>query len=153
MNCQNCGYKYCPFHSTDREIPAYLCEDFEQAGKETESCEIEEEVEMDNPNRGKCGMLNSRGFCSLTACRYPSNAIVVESKVIRGMMVNPQIEKTQTNADRIRQMSDEELAELLETVNACACSFVMGKAPCVWSGYTDRCPCWIDWLKQEVDNG
>lgn len=31
MNCQNCGYKYCPFHGVDREIPAYLCEDFEQA--------------------------------------------------------------------------------------------------------------------------
>ena len=56
-----------------------------------------------------------------------------------------------TNADRIRSMTDEELAELLETVNACACSFVMGKAPCVWSGYTDRCPCWLDWLKSPVE--
>ena len=64
-----------------------------------------------NPNCGKCGMLNSRGFCSLTACRYPSNVIVVEPKVIRGMMVNPQIEKPQTNADRIRAMSDEEIED------------------------------------------
>lgn len=31
MNCKNCGYKYCPFRGTDREIPAYFCEDFEQA--------------------------------------------------------------------------------------------------------------------------
>lgn len=44
-----------------------------------------------NPNCGKCGMLNSRGFCSLTACRFPSNVIAIEPKVIRGMMVNPQV--------------------------------------------------------------
>ena len=31
MNCQNCGYKYCRFHGADREMRAYLCEDFEPA--------------------------------------------------------------------------------------------------------------------------
>lgn len=31
LNCQNCGYKYCPFRGADREISAYLCEDFEEA--------------------------------------------------------------------------------------------------------------------------
>lgn len=31
MNCQNCGYKYCPFNGVYREILAYLCEDFEEA--------------------------------------------------------------------------------------------------------------------------
>lgn len=51
-----------------------------------------------------------------------------------------------TNADKIRSMTDEELAEFLETVNSCSCSFVMGKSPCV----TDGCPCWYNWLKQEV---
>jgi len=103
-----------------------------------------------NPNCGKCGMLNSRGFCSLTACRYPSNAIVVESKVIRGMMVNPQIEKTQTNADRIRAMTDEELCEWIET-HSCpdgACETLLN------DGFVDCHSCWLDWLKSpvEVDN-
>lgn len=28
LNCKDCGYKYCPFHGSDREIPAYFCEDF-----------------------------------------------------------------------------------------------------------------------------
>lgn len=29
VNCKNCGYEYCVFHGVDREILAYLCEDFE----------------------------------------------------------------------------------------------------------------------------
>ena len=37
MNCKNCGYKYCAFRGADREIPAYLCEDFEAAKKDGES--------------------------------------------------------------------------------------------------------------------
>lgn len=92
-----------------------------------------------NPNCGKCGMLNSRGFCSLTACRYPSNAIVVESKVIRGMMVNPQIEKTQTNADRIRSMTDEEMAEWVWGAETAGRAY----------GPRDK-KAWLDWLKEEA---
>lgn len=49
-----------------------------------------------------------------------------------------------TNADRIRAMSDEELAEFLETINSCSCSFAMGKSPCDGND----CPCWLDWLKR-----
>lgn len=51
-----------------------------------------------------------------------------------------------TNADSIRSMTDEELAGFLETVNTCSCSFVTGKSPCV----SDGCPCWREWLKEEV---
>ena len=43
--------------------------------------------------------------------------------------------KPQTNADRIRQMSDEELAD-----------FMSNCEPCCESG-------WLDWLKQEVKDG
>ena len=46
-----------------------------------------------NPNCGRCGMLNHAGYCQLTACRYPSNVLVEQPKVIRGMMVNPQVGK------------------------------------------------------------
>lgn len=66
-----------------------------------------------NPNCGKCGMLNSRGFCSLTACRYPSNAIVVQPTAIRNMMVNPQIQKPTTHFDWIKSLSVEKLANVL----------------------------------------
>lgn len=55
----------------------------------------------------------------------------------------PILKKPQTNADRIRAMSDEELAAFLDTINACTCSYAMGKSPC---GGED-CPCWLDWLK------
>lgn len=52
----------------------------------------------------------------------------------------------QTNADKIRAMSDEELAGFLNTINNCTCSFAMGKSPCD----ANDCPCWLDWLKQGV---
>lgn len=54
--------------------------------------------------------------------------------------------KPMTNGDCIRSMTDAELAEFLETVNSCSCSFVMGKSPCV----ADGCPCWFEWLREEV---
>lgn len=41
-----------------------------------------------------------------------------------------------TNADRIRAMTDEELAEFL-----------------LWVEWNTVKPYWSDWLKQEVDNG
>lgn len=55
--------------------------------------------------------------------------------------------KRMTNADRIRSMTDEELAIWLDTVNSSTCSFAMNKSPCD----AKKCPCWLDWLKQEAD--
>ena len=52
----------------------------------------------------------------------------------------------QTNADRIRAMTDEDLAEFLNTVNTEFCSSVMGKSPC----RAENCPCWLEWLKEEA---
>lgn len=48
--------------------------------------------------------------------------------------------KRQTNADRIRKMSDEELAEYL--------SKVQGD---IFRGEMRLTPQWIDWLQQEVE--
>jgi len=54
--------------------------------------------------------------------------------------------KPMTNADRIRQMTDEELAEYLGTdLDGC-----VGRK-CVIDDNTDCQKCWLDWLKQEVD--
>lgn len=96
---------------------------------------------MNNPNCGACGMLNSRGFCSLTACRFP---------VVNGLgtwqeriLAN---KPKQTNADRIRQMSDEELA--IEETAKGGCPHDCETPDDL---DTDCVRCWLDWLKQEVD--
>lgn len=58
-----------------------------------------------------------------------------------------------TNADRIRQMSDQELARLFEPLCMNASEIckeeITYECPQI---YTDvKCSeCWLDWLKQEV---
>ena len=50
-----------------------------------------------------------------------------------------------TNADRIRAMTDEELAELLEQVRV-SCGLAMGGRDC-----RPNCKdCWLDWLREEA---
>ena len=56
--------------------------------------------------------------------------------------------KPMTNGDRIRSMSDEELAEWIAKKLTCPsyeypCSELATHKKC--------CQCWINWLKQEVD--
>lgn len=95
---------------------------------------------MNNPNCGACGMLNSRGFCSLTACRFP---IVNELGTWQErILVNKP--KPTTNADRIRAMSDEELALYLHNLEAQAIN--VGRADM----QPESVETWLDWLKQEV---
>ena len=56
-----------------------------------------------------------------------------------------------TNADRIRSMTDEELADMLSIFNCPASDH--GCNDCL--KHMGNCAyCWLDWLKQEVcDNG
>ena len=56
-------------------------------------------------------------------------------------IVNPK-----TNADRIRSMSDEELAKWIVNI-AIQCTAVGGK-----SDYLTNETCWLDWLKKEADD-
>ena len=51
-----------------------------------------------------------------------------------------------SNADKIRQMSDEELAERLSKQNFWNCPPHDGPCP----GEPGCRVCWLDWLKQEV---
>ena len=51
------------------------------------------------------------------------------------------------NGDRIRAMTDEELAILL--CDACACSYDDVDVCEKWNGACDNC--WLDWLKQEAE--
>ena len=55
-------------------------------------------------------------------------------------------QKPLTNADRIRSMSDEELAKWIVNI-AIQCTAVGGK-----SDYLTNETCWLDWLKKEVDD-
>lgn len=63
-------------------------------------------------------------------------------------MLNYEERKPKTNADRIRQMSDEELAELFK--NLCCPYSLGGKVDC---NIEDRgCSnCWLSWLKAPVE--
>lgn len=55
----------------------------------------------------------------------------------------PILKKLQTNADRIRLMSDEELAEWMAQYERC----VEHKRKC-----DSKCHlCWLDWLKSPVE--
>lgn len=61
-----------------------------------------------------------------------------------------------TNADRIRAMSDEELAEKFRWL---VCPFYWVSLPdetdrpADWSCKQNCRKCWLDWLKTEVDDG
>ena len=52
-----------------------------------------------------------------------------------------------TNADRIRRMTDEELAKLLDNARV-SCGGVMGGRNCM----ADCRKCWLDWLKEEAED-
>ena len=53
-----------------------------------------------------------------------------------------------TNADRIRAMTDEELAYWAGVT--CPPSFVFWSKECKGEWNSDCHNCWLDWLKQEV---
>lgn len=72
---------------------------------------------------------NSIGFCD--KCFYSR---LLEEKGIAPTMY----ERRPTNADRIRAMSDEELAEWI------SCN-------CIGDGYGNSEAEWIEWLQQEVE--
>ena len=67
-----------------------------------------------------------------------------------------QCEKPMTNADRIRNMSDEELAEFLVKVNgAYAKDCMVGIEVCKYDDCADMdCEdCFLEWLQAEVKEG
>lgn len=55
--------------------------------------------------------------------------------------------RKETNADRIRAMTDEELAEFLD----CYCVSAYWECP---RHHEIKChECWLEWLKKEVEDG
>lgn len=55
-----------------------------------------------------------------------------------------------TNADRIRAMTDEELADWLKYERISVCPPDTGHIHCNISDICADKKCWLDWLKQEV---
>lgn len=90
-----------------------------------------------NPNCGRCGHLNTRGFCNLTACLFPfpTNTVIDSYEV-----------KPKTNADRIRAMTDEELAMWINDVTTNALSVLtLGN-----NKQTKTIFYWLEWLKKDA---
>ena len=90
---------------------------------------------MVNVNCGACGHLNSRGYCSLTACIFPCS-----------FGTGGYISKPMTNSDKLRAMSDEELAEFLTTEDMC--ELICAPAPPHCDGQCKQKM--LDWLRQEA---
>lgn len=98
-----------------------------------------------------CSNRNSFGYCKTTVCineHYQQEQWGLHSTNKSENVVI----KQQTNADRIRSMTDEELAVFLYNVWKEQDTF--SKEVCESCGDTDigcQPNCWLDWLKQEVD--
>jgi len=84
-------------------------------------------VFFDGKNCSGCKHLNERGYCEFTACIIPCT--------VSGTI--PEV-KPRTNADRIRAMTDEELAKWIQN----RLDDYDGES--TWER-------WLDWLKQEAE--
>lgn len=102
-----------------------------------------------------CTNRNSFGYCKTTACinqNYQHEQWISTSNRTDKVVVKPQ-----TNADRIRGMSDEEMMEYM--YHNCHCPPELDELPsCPYRKknrvQTKDCrTCWLDWLKQEVEDG
>jgi len=68
----------------------------------------------------------------------------VQDEVLDNGIIKGHMESIRTNADRIRSMTNEELAKYLDGVKRSTYNCTM---PC--NGET-CVKCWLDWLKEEV---
>ena len=90
----------------------------------------------------------TESLCTRCAFKHlcPSG-IEKQSKDIRVTGCSCYKRQTNTNADRIRAKSDEELAKWIADIYPdCPPGY-----NCDSSRVTDCCDCWLDWLKQEAD--
>lgn len=96
-----------------------------------------------------CDLRNNAGFCKVTACINPKyNSVTNTADGYISAKYKPPVKKT--NADRIRSMTDEELALWIAKISDCGECNVCGHVKCMTS--EDSCACaWHDWLKQEAE--
>lgn len=91
----------------------------------------------------RCSYRQPSGYCGITGgyetCQY--RQLHHEENTVVGYV--PPLKKT--NADRIRAMTDEELADYFSELS---CWPNAGREDC--RGVANCMDCWLDWLKQEV---
>ena len=86
--------------------------------------------------------LHERGVCYGTKEREPCKCGGNESKCD----FYPEKRKKQTNADKIRAMTDEELSDFMNG----GCDCIPSNEKC-HEPYYDCKGCWLAWLKKECD--
>lgn len=88
-----------------------------------------------------CDLRNNAGYCKVTACINPEyNSVTNTADGYISARYRPPVKKT--NADRIRSMTGEELAEFLAQTG---CRRADDDMYCLMQR---RCKdCWLDWLK------
>ena len=87
-----------------------------------------------------CSKCNHRAYCAMSDEANNDNA------TIKGCYLYSE-RKTKTNADRIRTMTDEELAEWIAYRQGC---YERQGKRC--SKYGTCRDCWFDWLKEEASD-
>ena len=94
-----------------------------------------------------CNKCNHRAYCAMSDEANNDNA------TIKGCYLYSE-RKTKTNADRIRAMTDEELAEWMSANVANYARRKFSEAGVI-EKYGDNgliAKSWLDWLKEETDN-
>ena len=96
-----------------------------------------------------CSNRNSFGYCKTTVCineHYQQEQWGSPSTTNKSESV---VKKPQTNADRIRAMSDEELAKSIARIAMCVDCKI--KNPTCTLPISNCEKSWLEWLKQEAD--
>ena len=104
---------------------------------------------MIHPCDKSCGNKTASGYCATTICINPLYSNIGTAQYGQGVQ-----KRIITNADKIRSMTDEELAEFLYNIWKEQDTF--SKEVCERCGDTDigcQPNCWLDWLKQEAEDG
>lgn len=93
-------------------------------------------VSFDGKDCSGCKHLNERGYCEFTGCIIPCT--------VRATIPE---EKPLTNADRIRSMTDEDLAIEMTAKGGCPHDCEEPE-----NMDTDCVKCWLDWLRRQEEN-
>ncbi len=92
-----------------------------------------------------CNNRNNAGFCNTTMCINPRYSKIGSAQYGQGVQ-----KQIVSNADRIRNMTDEELAEVF--VKKADCYGCEIKDFCYNSCNCECSKAWLEWLKQEATN-
>ena len=97
---------------------------------------------MIHPCDKSCGNKTASGYCATTTCINPLYSNIGTAQYGQGVQ-----KRIITNADKIRSMTDEKLAELLVSTD--------GDFPpnCEDVPVRKLEAYWLDWLKQEAEDG